>query len=105
MHFDGPPGTSPPNAIAAVEVPVPPKVFLAVFKSATSDQDVPLYNSVFPVLGDSPPNAKADVCIPAPARFLLVVFKFPPLAHAAAVIILADLLNSSAALVSLGVFP
>ena len=58
---DGPPGASPPNAIAAVELPVDPKVFLAVFKSPTSVHDEPSYDSVFPVLGASPPIANAAV--------------------------------------------
>ena len=59
VAFEGP-GASPPKAMAAVDVPVAPKVFLAVFKSFTSDQVDPLYNSVLPVLGASPPIAKAE---------------------------------------------
>ena len=91
VAVDAPGDSSPPNASAAVEVPVAPKVFLAVFKSPTSVHDEPSYDSVFPVLGASPPIAKAAVCVPAPPAVLLPVFKFQPLAHAAAVYVNAEL--------------
>ena len=55
------PGSSPPNAIAAVELTFAHKVFIAVFKSPTSVQEDPSYDSVFPVLGASPPIANAAV--------------------------------------------
>ena len=38
VALDGP-GASPPNANAAVELPVAPKVFLAVFKAGPSVHD------------------------------------------------------------------
>jgi hypothetical protein len=52
-----------------------------VFKSLTSVQLVPLYNSVNAGEG-IPPVAKAAVCIPKPcAPDCLAVFKLPPLAQ------------------------
>ena len=61
VAVDGP-GASPPNAMAASDVPDAPKVFLAVFKSATSDQVEPLYCSVSLLKsadGVRPPTFKA----------------------------------------------
>ena len=60
-------GFVPPNAKAAVFVPVPAKPDLIVFKSFTSVQLVPFQISVAPVnveaggLAEFPPNAKAAV--------------------------------------------
>ena len=55
-------GVSPPKANEAVEVPIPAKNDLAVFKSFTSVQFVPSYNSVT-ADGEEiyPPKAKAAV--------------------------------------------
>ena len=55
--------------------PKPAKAYLAVFKSATSDQAEPFQDSVIAVLGLSPPKAKADVVVPAPPKAYLALFK------------------------------
>ena len=74
----------PPKTKADVVVPAPGIIYLAVFKSLTSVQLVPSYNSVAPVVGDVPPTYKDAVCVPAldGAPCCLPVFKFPPVDHA-----------------------
>jgi len=61
---------------------------LAVFKSLTSLQEVPLYNSVsaeeFGPGVIAPPNAIAAVCDPPPPKTYLAVFKAPPVDQAPA---------------------
>ena len=60
-------GLNPPTAKADVLLdPKPAKAYLAVFKSATSDQAEPFQDSVIAVVGLLPPKAKADVVVPAP---------------------------------------
>jgi hypothetical protein len=61
---------SPPNAKAAVCIPVPAKLSLTVFKlPGDVAQDVPLYSSVAPILTVvRPPNANPAVCVPAPDK-------------------------------------
>jgi hypothetical protein len=70
-------GGPPPKAKAAVFVPAPASLCLAVFKSFNSVQLVPFQDSVFPTLTVvSPPNAKAAVLVaPQPAKNVLAVFK------------------------------
>ena len=75
-------GDKPPNANAAVFVPAPAKLNLAVIKAPPADQDVPLYASVqATTVGVLPPNANAAVFVPAPARLALAVIKAPPADH------------------------
>ena len=71
-------GVLPPKPKAAVFVPAPASVYLAVPKSAVSVQFVPFQVSVAPVVGlpeGVPPKANAAVVVPTPANFALAVFK------------------------------
>ena len=62
-------GVPPPNAKAAVFVPAPARLNIAVIIAPPADQDVPLYVSVQATAGGfDPPNAKAAVFVPAPAN-------------------------------------
>ena len=72
------PASSPPAAKAAVvELPDPCIAPLAVLRSATSVQLLPLHCSVAPVTdGVNPPNAMASVLLtPVPPTKYLAVFK------------------------------
>ena len=63
-------------------VPVPAAPFLPVFKSLTSEKEVPSYCSVSVLVCD-PPTTNAAVCIPRPAAIAsLAVFKELVVAHA-----------------------
>ena len=54
--------TSPPKAKqASAFAPAPCKLFLVVFKSATSVQFAPLYSSVSSLYPGLPPKANAEV--------------------------------------------
>jgi hypothetical protein len=55
----------PPNPKAEVLLPAPAKVFLAIFKSFNSVQEVPFQDSVSPTAAVViPPNPKAVVFVP-----------------------------------------
>jgi len=68
-----------------VPTPYPATPLLPVFISATSVQELPLQDSVFPVLGlpvPSPPNANAAVLLsPAPPKAPLTEVKSPTSVH------------------------
>jgi len=76
-------GVAPPNANAAVFVPAPAKLDLAVIIAPPADHDVPLYASVQATfVGDNPPNANAAVFVaPAPPKAHLAVIIAPPADH------------------------
>ena len=71
---DKKPGEFPPAHTPAVCVPAPAAVYLAVDKSFCSDQELPSYSSVFPLIVPpgfvSPPKAKAAVCVPELAELI-----------------------------------
>ena len=77
------------------------------FKAPPDVQELPLYSSVVPNILDpfSPPIFNAAVCIPAPPDPLLTAGNAPPLAQAPAVVAYKDIVNSSVAVVKLGVDP
>ena len=93
----------PPQNKPAVVVPAHIPLYLEELTSGPSVQLVPLYSSTFftsTVLGGPgyPDTHKAAVCegaIPLLPTADLAVFKVPPAAHAAAVMTVADLSNSS----------
>ena len=70
----------PPAAIAAVDVPPHwSNVCLFCIKSDTSDQELPLNNSVFEVCSGGeelsfPPNKRQAVVVPAAPALYLAVF-------------------------------
>ena len=90
----------PPKANAAVFVPAPAKVFLAVIIAPPADHDVPLYVSVQATAntGAAPPKANAAVFVPAPAKTLLAVIIAPPAVQ-------VDPLYASVHATAAGLFP
>jgi hypothetical protein len=78
-------GLSLPKAKAAVCVPNPVKLYLAVFKLLLAVQEEPSYSSVEALFENggvvAPPKATPEVCVPAPSKIYLDVFKFPPADH------------------------